>query len=76
MGEGSLCHFQASLSVVNGTEVSSTAWLSVVLKDLFASDTNLLWKGLSANSSSVIKLSGMQQKDNFLSDSFWGYLQL
>lgn len=70
--ERSLCHFQASLSEVNGVEVSSTAWDSVVLKDFFTSDTNLLWKGLSADSSSVIKLSAT--KDTFLPDSFSAYL--
>jgi len=74
MGEGSLCHFQASLSVVDGREVSSTAYLSVVLKDFFTSDTNLLWKGLGADSSSIIKLIGMQQKNTLQSDSFWRYL--
>lgn len=71
VGVGSLCHFQASLSVV-----SSTASVSVVLKDFFISDINLLCKGLCVNSSSVITLSGVQQKYASLSDSFWGYLRV
>lgn len=71
VGVGSLCHFQALLSVVN-----STASVSVVLKDFFISDINLLWKGLCANSSLIIKLSGVQQKYASLSDSFWGYLRV
>lgn len=64
----SLCRFQASLSAVGDREVSSPAWLSEVLKDLFTSDI--------AKSSSVITLSGMQQKDTFLSDYFWEYLMM